>query len=93
MSFFHYLILGMVAYGSGFGLRRYFFDKDKPNSTLVYQLTPGFFVLMLPIAFALNLWALHNSTPDYAFIIMCSLVASFIFYQGLAVDKNHQVPD
>lgn len=92
MSFIHYLMLGAFAYGSGFALRHYVFGNQQ-NRSKAYQATFAFFMIMLPIAWAINNWILQKNPPDFAFIIVSSLVATFIFYQGIAVDKNHQVPD
>lgn len=97
MGFLQYLMLGGLAYGCGFAVRYYAFGDKKGtltlNKTKIYQATFGFFLVMLPIAWAINQWILQKSTPDFAFIVVCSLVTTFIFYQGVAVDKNHQVPD
>lgn len=98
MNFLHYLMLGALAYGAGVGIRQYFLKKqvfaDKlKDKAKIYQFTGGFFIVMLGVAWLLNTFVLQKSTPDFAFIIVTALVASFIFYQGINPDDNQQVPD
>lgn len=92
MNFLHYLMLGVVAYGCGFGLRYYVFHDNIDDKTKVYQFTAGFFIIMLGVAWGLNNWILGNSSPDFAFISVSSAVATFIFYQGLSPDDNMPAP-
>lgn len=93
MNFLQYLMLGALAYGAGVGIRHYLFQDKLKDQAKIYQFTGGFFIVMLGVAWLLNTFILQKTTPDFAFIIVTALVASFIFYQGINPDDNQQVPD
>lgn len=94
MSFIEWLILGLVAYAGGFGVRYYRFKDKSPAKQTIIVLTAGVFGLSVLVFIALNFWALKKPL-DLAFVGVSSLVATFIFYYGLTTDNhnNMNIPD
>lgn len=94
MSFIEWLILGLVAYAGGFGVRYYRFKDKSPAKQTIIALTTGVFGLSVLVFIALNFWALKKPL-DLAFVGVSSLVATFIFYYGLSTDNhnNMNIPD
>ena len=60
-----------------------YFDLTHPK---VIRILMGFFVLMLVVSWALGQFVLHHQGIDWAFVIVNSLVATFIFSFGLCPD-------
>lgn len=94
MSFIQWLMLGLVVYASGFGLRHYYFKDKLPNNDMVFGLTAVCFAISCGVFLALNFWVLKKPF-DMAFVGVSSLVSTFIFYYGLTTDNNNNmnVPD
>lgn len=94
MSFIHWLVLGVVAYASGFCLRYYHFKDKLPNKNTVLILTASCFAIACCVFLALNFWVLKKAL-DIVFVGVSSAVATFIFYYGLTTDNsnNMNVPD
>ncbi|MFW2176811.1 MULTISPECIES: hypothetical protein [unclassified Moraxella] len=94
MSFIQWLILGLVAYASGFGVRHYRYDGKTPSRERVIQFSLACFAVAVVVFTAINLLGLKKAL-DLAFIGVSSLVATGIFYYGLTTDTNNtmQLPD
>lgn len=94
MSFIQWLMLGLVAYASGFGLRLYHYKDKLPNKNSIIMLTLLCFAISCGVFLILNFWVLKKPF-DMAFVGVSSLVATFIFYYGLTADNhnNMNVPD
>lgn len=60
-----------------------YFDLTHPK---VIRILMGFFVLMLVVSWALGQFVLHHQGIDWAFVVVNSLVATFIFSFGLCPD-------
>lgn len=101
MGFFSYVLLGGIAYGLGWGIRTNILDKQ-PSPKVEYSFThpiimkymAGFFAVMLVVSFLIGRFALGHATPDIAFIVVNSLVATFVFSFGINPDKaRYDVPN
>lgn len=94
MSFIYWLMLGLVAYASGFGLRHYHFKDKLPENNIVFSLTAVCFAISCGVFVVLNFVVLKKPF-DVAFVGVSSLVSTFIFYYGLTTDNNNNmnVPD
>lgn len=94
MSFIQWLMLGLVAYAGGFGLRHYHYKDKLPDKNVVLSLTAVCFAISCAIFVAVNFWVLKKPF-DIAFVGVSSLVSTFIFYYGLTTDNqnNMNVPD
>ncbi|ELA08927.1 hypothetical protein MOMA_00910 [Moraxella macacae 0408225] len=88
MSFIEWLMLGLVAYAGGFGLRYYRFGNKSPGKKTILALTAGVFGLFVLVFIGLNFWALKKPL-DLAFVGVSALVATFIFYYGLTTDNHN----
>lgn len=100
MGFLNYLLMGVVALGLGWAIRVYYLDRfykhaDSTASKSPFHLTHPkiisilavFFVVMLGVSWALGQFVLHHQGIDWAFVIINSLVATFIFSFGLSPDS------
>lgn len=94
MSFIQWLILGLVFYASGFGLRHYHFKDKALTKNTIISLSAITFLLSVVVFVALNFLALKKPL-DLAFVGVSSLVSTFIFYYGLSTDtsNNMNIPD
>lgn len=94
MSFFQWLILGLVAYASGFSIRHFQYKNTTPNRDKLILFTGISAVIWLVVFTCINLWGMKKPF-DIAFVLVSSLVATGIFYYGLATDNssNMNMPD
>lgn len=101
MNFLGYVVLGGLAYVAGWLARTKILD-NKPAPKMPYRLTHpvilsylgGFFVIMLVVSFLIGRFILGHSTPDFMFIIINSLAATFVFSFGINPENaNYNVPD
>lgn len=101
MGFISYLLLGGAAYGLGWGIRTNILE-NKPGPKEEYSFThptilryiAGYFVIMLLVSFLLGQFVLGHVTPDFAYILVNSLVATFVFSFGINPDKSrYDVPN
>lgn len=101
MSFLNYLLLGVIAYASGWALRIYVLDK-RPKPATPYSLThptimammAAFFVIMLGVSWAIGRFILAHQGIDIAYLLVNSAVATFVFSFGLSPDQaRHDLPD
>ncbi len=86
MNFFAWLVLGLVAYASGFSIRHFRYKgatlpNDKKWQYVVFAL--------------LNLYVMHKAALDMMFVLVSSLVATGVFYYGISADTNNKmnIPD
>ena len=101
MNFFSYVVLGGFSYAAGWAVRTYILDKQpKPEqpynlkhpAILAYLV--GFFIVMLIISWLIGRYLLGHVAVDLPFIIVNSLVATFVYSFGLNPEKaNYEVPD
>lgn len=101
MNFFSYVVLGGFSYAAGWAIRTYVLDK-KPQPEQPYNLKHPtilaylgmFFIAMLIVSWLIGRYALGHVTIDLPFIIVNSLVATFVCSFGLNPEKaNYDVPD
>lgn len=101
MNFLGYLVLGGLAYAAGWLARTKILDK-KPAPKMPYRLTHpvilsylgGFFVIMLVVSFLIGRFILGHLAPDFMFIIINSLAATFVFSFGINPEKpTYNIPD
>lgn len=101
MNFFSYVVLGGFSYAAGWAIRTYVLDK-KPQPEQSYNLKHPtilaylgmFFIAMLIVSWLIGRYALGHATIDLPFIIVNSLVATFVCSFGLNPEKaNYDVPD
>ena len=88
MSFIEWLVLGLVAYASGFGIRHYQFRGKSPAKNMQWLLTAICFTVAIIVFTALNYWVLKKAF-DIMFVVVSSLVATGIFYYGLSTDTRN----
>ena len=95
MGFLGYLILGSVVYTTGFMINlKILTPKRKAgvNYTLTHptivQLLAGCFVIMLVVSAGIGRFVIGHESMDLAFIVVNSLVATFIFYFGVNPDQT-----
>lgn len=101
MGFFNYLILGSVVYVIGFTINHKILNPKRKTGikyTLTHpvmmQLLGACFVIMLMVSALLGRFVMGHDGFDVAFILMNSLVATFIFYFGLNPDQTQMnLPD
>lgn len=110
MGFLGYLLLGVIAYATGWALRIYVLEKQPTAKAMsstsptnrAYSLThptilgylAGFFVVMLLVSWLLGRLVLGHEGIDVAFILVNSVVATFVFSFGLSPDQaRYDVPD
>ena len=101
MGFLNYLLLGTLAFASGWAIRIYILDKKASPSQpyhlkhpLIIKYLAGFFVIMLGVSWTIGHFILNHQSMDWAFILVNSVVATFVFSFGLNPDTNtYDVPD
>lgn len=101
MGFLSYLLMGTLAYGAGWAVRLYVLEQGpKPEQPYglkhpkVINFLGLFFVIMLVISALLGRFALGHQGLDIPFIIVNSVVATFVFSFGLSPDHvRHDLPD
>lgn len=95
MNFFEWLVLGLVAYASGFSIRHFHYKDTTVPTHKRWQYTVLFFVLALAVFALLNFYAMNKPQLDVMFVAVSSLVATGIFYYGIATDtsNNMNIPD
>lgn len=101
MNFLSYVVLGGLSYAAGWAIRMHVLDKQpapeqpytlKHPAILSYM--GGFFIIMLIISWIIGRYLLNHMQLDLPFIIINSLVATFVFSFGLNPEKaNYDVPD
>ena len=101
MNFFSYVVLGGFSYAAGWAIRIYVLEKqptpEKPynlkHPTILAYLG-AFFIIMLIVSWLIGRYALGHVAVDLPFIIINSLVATFVCSFGLNPEKaNYEVPD
>lgn len=101
MNFFSYVVLGGFSYAAGWAVRTYILAKQ-PAPEQPYNLKHpvilgymgGFFIIMLVVSWLLGRYALGHTTIDLPFIIVNSLVATFVYSFGLNPEKaSYDVPN
>ncbi|WP_105245181.1 hypothetical protein [Psychrobacter sp. Marseille-P5312] len=101
MNFFSYVVLGGFSYAAGWAVRTYILDK-KPKSEQLYNLKHptilaylgSFFIVMLVVSWLIGRYLLGHIAIDLPFIIVNSLVATFVYSFGLNPENaNYGVPD
>ena len=101
MNFFSYVVLGGFSYAAGWAVRTYVLDKQ-PKPEQPYNLKHptilaylgGFFIIMLIVSWLIGRYLLGHVAVDLPFIIVNSLVATFVYSFGLNPEKaNYEVPD
>ena len=101
MNFFSYVVLGGFSYASGWAIRTYVLNKkSEPSQTYTLKhptilgYMGGFFIIMLMVSWLIGRYLLGHVAIDLPFIIMNSLVATFVFSFGLNPEKaSYDVPD
>lgn len=95
MNFLGYVVLGGFSYAAGWAIRTKVLDKEaapeqpyslKHPAILGYM--GGFFIIMLIVSWLIGRYALGHIHIDLAFIIVNSLVATFVFSFGLNPEKS-----
>lgn len=99
MSFLGYLVLGATVYviGTFIHLKKL---KPKRQAGVVYTLTHptiiglllGCFVVMFGVSLLMGRFLLGHDGVDWAFVVVNSLVATFIFYFGVNPDEQMKPP-
>ena len=101
MNFFSYVVLGGFSYAAGWAIRTYVLSK-KPEREQPYNLKHpailaylgGFFIVMLIVSWLIGRYVLGHNAIDFPFIIINSLVATFVYSFGLNPEKaRYDVPD
>ena len=101
MNFFSYVVLGGFSYAAGWAVRTYILNKQ-PKPEQPYNLKHptilaylgGFFIIMLIVSWLIGRYLLGHVAVDLPFIIVNSLVATFVYSFGLNPEKaNYEVPD
>lgn len=92
MNFLSYVLLGGLSYVAGWLVRTKILDKavDEPYSLkhpTVLGYMGAFFIIMLIISWLIGRYALGHIAIDLAFIIINSLVATFVFSFGLNPER------
>ncbi|WP_350587813.1 hypothetical protein [Psychrobacter sp. 78a-MNA-CIBAN-0178] len=99
MNFFSYVVLGGFSYAAGWAVRTYVLDKkpEQPynlkHPTILAYLG-GFFIIMLIVSWLMGRYLLGHTVIDLPFIVINSLVATFVYSFGLNPEKaRYDVPD
>lgn len=100
MNFLSYVILGGLCYAAGWAIREHVLGKqpapDQPYSLkhpAILGYLGGFFIIMLIISWMIGRYILGHVQIDLAFIIVNSLVSTFVFSFGLNPEKaRYDVP-
>lgn len=101
MGFLNYLLLGAIAYGLGWAVRIYVLEKGvKPKEPysmkhpIVIRYLALFFVFMLVVSALLGRFVIGHNEIDIPFIVVNSIVSTFVFSFGLSPDHvQHDLPD
>ena len=100
MNFLSYVVLGGLSFAAGWAIRFYILGKQ-PAPEQPYNLKHpailgylgGFFIIMLIISWLIGRYLLGHVSIDLAFIIINSIVATFVFSFGLNPEKaSYDVP-
>lgn len=100
MNFLSYVVLGGLSYAAGWAIRTHVLDKQpqeqpynlKHPTILGYM--GGFFIIMLVVSWLIGRYILGHITIDLPFIIINSVVATFVYSFGLNPEKaRYDVPD
>jgi hypothetical protein len=101
MNFLSYVVLGGLSYAAGWAIRTYVLGKQ-PKPAQPYSLRHpvilgylgAFFIIMLVVSCLIGRYLLGHVTIDLPFIIINSLVATFVCSFGLNPENaNYDVPD
>lgn len=101
MNFFSYVVLGGFCYAAGWAVRTYILGKQ-PEPEQPYHLKHptilkylgGFFIIMLIVSGLIGRYLLDHTVIDLPFIIVNSLVGTFVYSFGLNPEKpSYDVPD
>lgn len=100
MNFISYVVLGGLSYAAGWAIRTHVLDKQ-PQEQLYNLKHPtilgymgGFFIIMLVVSWLIGRYILGHITIDLPFIIINSVVATFVYSFGLNPEKaRYDVPD
>jgi hypothetical protein len=95
MNFLSYVVLGGLSYAAGWVLRIYVLNKQ-PAPEQPYNLKHpailgylgAFFIIMLIISWMIGRYLLGHLQLDLLFIIINSIVATFVFSFGLNPEKS-----
>lgn len=102
MNFLSYVVLGGLSYAAGWAIRTYILDKQPTTDEQPYNLKHpailgylgAFFIIMLIVSWLLGRYVLGHVSIDLPFIIINSLVATFVYSFGLNPEKaRYDVPD
>lgn len=95
MNFFAWLVLGLVAYTSGFSIRHFHYKDAAIPTDKKWQYVAIFFVIAVVVFALLNLYVMHKAGLDMMFVLVSSLVATGVFYYGISADTNNKmnIPD
>ena len=95
MNFFAWLVLGLVAYTSGFSIRHFHYKDAAIPTDKKWQYVAIFFVIAVVVFALLNLYVMHKPGLDMMFVLVSSLVATGVFYYGISADTNNKmnIPD
>lgn len=101
MRFIGYLILGALVYVVGFTIhqkhllpRRQSGDTIRITHPIMFSLLIGCFVVMLIISVLIGRVVMGHEHIDITFVLVNSLVATFVFYFGLNPDTTQMnLPD
>lgn len=101
MSIFGYVVLGSLVYVIGFMInlkllrqKRQSGEIDSAKHPVILAYLSACFVLMLVVSYLLGRFVLDHDGPDWAFILVNSLVATVVFYFGLNPDTSRMnLPD
>lgn len=95
MSFIGYLVLGSVLYVAGFVLNRQLLEPKRKQGVqfdwshpLIMGLLAGCFAVMLVLSVLLGRFVLEHMDIDWLFVLINSLVATFVFYFGLNPEQT-----
>ncbi len=94
MNFLSYVILGGLSYAAGWVVRVHVLSKQ-PEPEQPYSLKHpailgylgGFFIIMLIISWMIGRYMLGHVQLDLLFIIINSMVATFVFSFGLKPEQ------
>lgn len=98
MNFLSYVVLGGLSYAAGWATRLYALDKnpEQPYSLkhpTILGYLGGFFIIMLVVSWLIGRYALGHIAIDLPFIIINSIVATFVYSFGLNPEKSrYDVP-
>lgn len=95
MNFFEWLVLGLLAYASGFSIRHFQYKGSRIPKDKQLQYSAIFFGIALVVFTLLNFYAMNKPALDILFVVVSSLVATGIFYYGICADTNNnmKIPD